>query len=280
MLARLTSALAAVALDRDIARDVAAALARGALGKTKQMVRTVSQSLDLQAAKVVSHKYRCLWLCNPKAASRSIKTTLLDADPAAEVHKASVSDLYARLPEVRSYYSFAFVRHPFTRALSFHSELHFSPRISTGEPPPLSKEAKRRVILALCYGLADTNDFDAYCRWLNTPWGSDAFADRHFLSQHVQIRLDDRRQPDFVTTTSNGASNVCIALRFTRAAIDRWTAKISPAATAVIRRSRLIATSTLNCTPTCAAMRRMASWIGLPSVTPHRAFGSPIISAS
>ena len=71
-----------------------------------------------------------------------------------------------------------------------------------------------------------------------------------------------------------------MALCFTRAAIDRWTAKISPAATAVICRSRLIATSTLKWTPTCVAMRRIASWIGLPSVTPQRALGFPIISAS
>ena len=71
-----------------------------------------------------------------------------------------------------------------------------------------------------------------------------------------------------------------MALRLTRSAIVLCTAKISPAATLVIRRSRLIATSTLKCTPTRAAMRRTASCIGLPSVTPHRARGLPIISAS
>lgn len=203
MLSRLIRTLTAAAAHRAVAREVAAALARGAFDDAKRMARAMSRSSDLQAEKVVSHKHRFVWLCNPKAASRSIKTTLLDADPAAEVHEASVSDLYARRPEVRSYYSFAFVRHPFTRALSFHSELHFSPRILAGEQPPIPKEAKRRVILARCYGLVDTNDFDAYCRWLNTPWGSDAFADRHFLSQHVQIRLDDRRLPDFVGRYEN-----------------------------------------------------------------------------
>lgn len=202
MLSRLIRTLTAAVAHRAVAREVAAALARGVFDDAKRMARTMSGSSDLEAEKVVSHRFRFVWLCNPKAASRSIKTTLLDADPAAEVHEASVSDLYARLPEVRSYYSFAFVRHPFTRALSFHSELHFSPRISTGEQLPI-KEAKRRNILARCYGLADTNDFDAYCRWLNTPWGSDAWADRHFLSQHVQIRLDDRRLPDFVGRYEN-----------------------------------------------------------------------------
>lgn len=202
MLSRLIRTLTAAAAHRAVAREVAAALARAAFDDAKRMARTMSGSSDLQAEKVVSHKHRFVWLCNPKVASRSIKTTLLDADPAAEVHEASMSDLYARRPEVRSYYSFAFVRHPFTRALSFHSELHFSSRICAGEQLPV-KEAKRRAILARCYGLEGTNDFDAYCRWLNMPWGSDAFADRHFLSQHVQIRLDDRRLPDFVGRYEN-----------------------------------------------------------------------------
>ena len=36
------------------------------------------------------------------------------------------------------------------------------------------------------------------CAWLNTPYGSNAFAERHWLSQHRQIRLPDGRLPDFV----------------------------------------------------------------------------------
>ena len=40
--------------------------------------------------------------------------------------------------------------------------------------------------------------FDAFCRWLETPFGSDAFADRHWLSQHRQLRDGDGRLPEFL----------------------------------------------------------------------------------
>ena len=40
--------------------------------------------------------------------------------------------------------------------------------------------------------------FAEFCRWLNTPCGSDAFADRHWLSQSRQIATGDGRLPDFL----------------------------------------------------------------------------------
>ena len=199
---RLTSALAVVASNRRVVRDVTTTLARGAFGDTGHIVRTVSLRPDLRAEKIVSHKHRYLWLCNPKVASRSIKTTLLAADPAAEIHHASIFEVYKKHPEVRSYYTFGFVRNPFTRALSFHAELHVSHRRCAGEERSV-KKAKHRVFIKKFYGLAETGDFGAYCRWLNTPYGSDAFADRHFLSQHVQIRLEDGRLPDFIGRLEN-----------------------------------------------------------------------------
>lgn len=41
------------------------------------------------------------------------------------------------------------------------------------------------------------------CRWLNTPDGSDAFADRHILSQLVQIRMQSGHLPDFIGRFEN-----------------------------------------------------------------------------
>ena len=40
--------------------------------------------------------------------------------------------------------------------------------------------------------------FAEFCRWLDTPWGSDAFADRHWLSQHRQVRTAGGLLPDFL----------------------------------------------------------------------------------
>ena len=47
-------------------------------------------------------------------------------------------------------------------------------------------------------GLAAAKGFDGYCEWLNTPFGGDAFADRHYQSQNLIIRVGKRRLPDFV----------------------------------------------------------------------------------
>ena len=199
---RMTSALTVAASNRRVVRDITATLARGAFDDAGRIARTVSRRPDLRAEKIVSRKYRYLWLCNPKVASRSIKTTLLAADPAAEIHHASIFEVYLRHPEVRNYYTFGFVRDPFARALSFHAELHVSHRRCAGEERSV-KKAKCRAFINRFYGLVETGDFDAYCHWLNTPYGSDAFADRHFLSQHVQIRLEDGRLPDFIGRLEN-----------------------------------------------------------------------------
>ena len=40
--------------------------------------------------------------------------------------------------------------------------------------------------------------FGELCRWLATPFGSDAFADRHWLSQSRQVTGTDGRLPDFL----------------------------------------------------------------------------------
>ena len=186
------------------AGDVAGALSRGAFGDVWRMARIAVRAPDLRAEKIVSRRYGYLWLCIPKVASRSLMRALRRADPDAEVFvNERVRDVYAMRPEARNYFSFAFVRHPFGRALSFHRELHVAPTIYTGAQR-LHKEEKRRELFDRFPGLAETGGFEDFCRWLNTPYGSDAFADRHFLSQHVQGHLGgDKRRPDFIGRLEN-----------------------------------------------------------------------------
>ena len=179
------------------------ALSRGDLGTAWRVARAAGRTPDLGAEKIVSRKYRFLWLCNPKVASRSTIAALCSADPdAAIIRDRSISDVYAMHPEARGYYSFAFIRHPVGRALSLYAELHCSPQRYRGKQR-IHKQEKRRSLLDLYPGLADVGSFDAYCRWLNTPCGSDALADRHFLSQHTQIRLEDGGLPDFIGCLEN-----------------------------------------------------------------------------
>ncbi len=198
---RYLRVLAAVASNPPIARDVAGALSHGRFRDAKRMAHTAHLKPDQRAEKIVSHRYRWLWICVPKVASRSLMRALRCADPEAEIFRSKhVRDVYAMRPEARSYYSFAFVRHPFDRALSFWHELHVAHAIYTGEQRR-HKGRKRQTLFDLFYGLAETGDFDDVCRWLNTPYGSDAFGEKHFLSQYMQIDLGEggiNRLPDFV----------------------------------------------------------------------------------
>ncbi len=186
-----------------VVSDTAGALLRGRFGAARRIAITMTRTPDIGAEKIVSSKYRYLWICNPKVASRSIISTLRRADPCAEIiRNKSVSEIYGMRPEARDYFSFAFIRHPFDRALSLYSEIRFSPERYEGAQR-IHKKEKRQTFFDRCYGLSDVSSFDDYCRWLNTPYGIDAHADPHFLSQHLLLRLPGGRLPDFVGRLEN-----------------------------------------------------------------------------
>lgn len=188
---------------KGVGRDVAGAVLRGDLTRARKMASTVTRSSELGfiAQKVVSPKYRCVWFSAPKVASRSIMSVLIGTDPECKVYQTTASDLLRLRPDTRDWFTFAFVRHPFHRALSFWYELHVSPLQYTDR-----REYLLRKCADLCdrfYGLSDTQDFDAYCEWLNTPYGADECADRHFMSLEPQLRLGDGRLPDFLGRLEN-----------------------------------------------------------------------------
>lgn len=179
-----------MSLNPPLVGSIAGAMFRGEFKAARGMA---AQMHDLGAEKIVSRKYRFLWLCNPKVASRSIIAALRCADPDAElIHGKNVSDIYEMYPEVKGYYSFAFIRHPFDRALSFYAETRFR-----------LKEQRRQHYRDMFYRLSEVDTFGDCCDWLNTIQGSDLLAERHFLSQHAQIRLPDGRLPDFIGRLEN-----------------------------------------------------------------------------
>lgn len=176
-----------------VARDMWRAGLRGA----GEVARSLTQPAELHVT-VLSRKYHCVWLRVTKSASSSILAALLAADPDCTIVRMAESELYARQPEARGWFTFAFLRHPFSRALSFWSELHFAARDPAVQR---RKQDKRTRKLERCYGLAGTEDFDAYCAWLHTPYGADAYTDVHVLSQSVRIRGATTARgspPDFI----------------------------------------------------------------------------------
>ena len=209
MAGRAYAALAALPLCKPtIAGHIAAAMCRGRWRDARHMAHTATRPPDF-AEKIVSHRYRCLWLCNPKVASRSIKYALLDADPnAVLIRDKSVSEVLSMLPEARRYASFAFIRSPLERALSFFAELNAplerarqASEATPGHGVPSQhdlQQRKRAQLLARYYGLAEASDVNAFCEWLATPFAADACAERHVRSQHLSIRTEDGRMADFV----------------------------------------------------------------------------------
>ena len=175
---------------RGMAAALGRALAEGDAAAALALASTACRRSDRRAEKVVSHRYRFLWICNPKVASRSLIRALLAADPEAELIRGrTLDELLDRRPALRGYFSFAFVRHPVSRTRSFHTDKHGG---AVHDP------RDRRWFIDPWHGLRVGMDFGELCRWLATPAGSDAFADRHWLSQHLQIRTEYGRAPDFV----------------------------------------------------------------------------------
>ena len=175
---RAVAAALAAAID---AADDAAALA---------LVSTAGRRPDLRAEKILSHRHRYLWICNPKVASRSIVAALRATDPGARlIRRKTLDQVLAAHPRTRGYFRFAFLRHPVDRTRSFWADKHTL---------ALTNRDAHRWFIAPYFGVSADMDFEAFCRWLDTPFGSDAFADRHWLSQHRQLRDGDGRLPDFL----------------------------------------------------------------------------------
>ena len=174
---------------RELARLLRAAIESGDRDAVFPLLSTAGRRPDRRAEKILSKRYRFLWLCNPKVASRSLIGAILAADPAANLIRGrTLPQVYALHPEARDYLTFAFLRHPWTRLRSFFADKHALAR---------HDRRARRWFIDPWHGLEPGMSFEALCRWLNTPCGSDAFADRHWLSQSCQVTVDGRA-PDFL----------------------------------------------------------------------------------
>lgn len=188
-------------------RDLKAAASSGDFRAFARLARFLRRRQDQAHEKLLSNKHRFVWICNPKAASRATKATLRAIDPSALILHESAACVIAAHPQAKRYFTFAFVRHPYERALSFHSELRGAHLRYTDPFHVEQKVRKRRILLARYPGLGEAVTFHDYCRWLLTPYGSDRRADRHFLSQDVLLRRHDGSLPDFLGRIENFAAD-------------------------------------------------------------------------
>lgn len=187
--------------------DLKRAASSGDVRALARLARFLRTRQDLAHEKLVSKTHRFVWICNPKAASRATKATLRAMDPTTLILHESAARVIAAHPESAAYFTFAFVRHPYERALSFHSELRSAHLRYTDPSHVEQKNRKRRILFARYPGLAEAATFHDYCRWLHTPYAADQRADRHFLSQNVLLRRHDGSLPDFLGTLENFAAD-------------------------------------------------------------------------
>ena len=188
MAARLASS--PIPEHRKIAAALGGALAAGDPAAALALASTAGRRADRRAAKIVSHRYRFLWLCNPRVASRSPIQALMASDPDAELIRGrTLEEIPGLRPALGAYFSLAFVRLPVGRTRSFHADKHGL---------ALHDRRTYRWFIEPWHGLRRGMRFDELCRRLATSAGSDAVADRHWLSQHAQIGTRDGRLPDFV----------------------------------------------------------------------------------
>ena len=198
---------------RAVAAALAAAMDAGDDAAALALASTAGRRPDLRAEKIVSRKYRYLWICNPKAASRSIVATLRAADPGAQlIRNRTLEAVLAAHPEARDYFRFAFLRDPVERALSFWADKHTLAR---------TDRDNRRWFIDPWYGLSTGMGFEAFCRWLETPFGSDAFADRHWLSPAPPAARRRRAPAGVPRTLRASRRRLARALRPARPAVPR-----------------------------------------------------------
>ncbi len=159
-------------------------------GTAAALASTAARTPDLRAEKLISRRYRFVWLCTPKVASRSLIAGLRAADPDAElIRHTTLAELHSARPGIAGYTTIAFMRDPVTRCYAAWRDKHSQ---------ALYQRSARRWFIEPWHGLETGMSFAGFCRWLATPCGADAFADRHWLSQHLQICGADGRAPDFV----------------------------------------------------------------------------------
>ena len=135
---------------------------------------------DLKSEKVISDRYKFIWIGIPKAATRSILTALY-RQPDVELGSREVTDELWRLlgenGRYSDYFKFTFVRNPWARVVScWKNKIH---------------EPKEDVIIKIINkypGLRPNMPFDEFVRFLSeSPFGRDEGANRHWASQFLFI---------------------------------------------------------------------------------------------
>lgn len=138
-----------------------------------------TQQPSISSEKLVSDKYKFIWIGIPKVATRSMLTALY-REPAHDYGCEQVWDDASTLcqnPAYSEYFKFAFVRNPWARVVSCYLNKIADP-----------DEKVINVIINKFPGLKPGMSFEAFVEFLHhSSYGADAKSNAHWISQHVFI---------------------------------------------------------------------------------------------
>lgn len=148
-----------------------------------------SSRADTRSEKLLSPDRKFLCVLVPKSGSRTIINGLRTAAARQRfkllILESPIDDFVQRRPD--DFTTFAFVRDPWARVYSCYVQ-----KIQQWTPIKAALHANGRR------GLHQGMSFGDFIRWLNTSEGSDAVADRHWISQTRVLGLDQGVQYDFI----------------------------------------------------------------------------------
>lgn len=142
------------------------------------LLPTFLRRLNIQSEKVISDKYKFIWVGIPKVATRSFLTAFIEEAPydfGALVTTESLPKLLARNPSYKSYFKFTFVRNPWSRLVSCYLDKILNPKQKTID-----------LLLSKYSDLSPNISFEEFVDYLfKGIFGPDKRADTHWLSQHM-----------------------------------------------------------------------------------------------
>ncbi len=146
-------------------------------------IKNIAQHAKIQSypQKLISHKYKFVYLRNPKTGSSTIVDIIRQIDPdVITIHgdRQNIQHdvlIYTR-NKIKDYYHFTSIRDPYARILSTYKDKILN-----------ANELKYKYYIEPYYGLYRNISFKDFCEWLNSVYGSDIFADKHWRSQYLNI---------------------------------------------------------------------------------------------
>lgn len=132
-----------------------------------------SPNSKILTPKIVSDKYKFIYVSNPLVMSSSLYDTFVFKPQMNFEARVEYIDFDQNLEAYRDYFIFSFVRNPLSRTVSC-----FNKKILN------ANTLAKLYIISRYRGLSPEMSFEEFVNWLSSKEGSDENADRHWVSQH------------------------------------------------------------------------------------------------